>query len=338
MELENRKKIVHIFQQNPTWSHSSIAKEAKVSRRTVSGVIKRFKNSSTVVRAEGSGPKPATRDTELVKKVKRSVKQNPGLSLRDREKKIGTSHTSVRNALKKAGLKSFKAIKVPNRNEKQKKAVKKRSRKLYDEVLTKFNGCLIIDDETYVKLDQGQVPGQKFYVSDKRLNVPDKFKFIQLEKYGKKVLIWQTVCSCGLKSRSFATCATLNSDLYIEECLEKRLLPFIRSHDSPVMFWPDLASCHYSRKTLSWYETNEVNFIPKECNPPNTPEFRPIEQYWAIVKKIFKKTRAAITNEQEMSRIWNTCSQKVNQRVVRIMMTSIKRKVRKYLRTGELKN
>ena len=35
-----------------------------------------------------------------------------------------------------------------------------------------------MDDETYVKMDFKQIPGQKFYVASKHLNVADKFKFL----------------------------------------------------------------------------------------------------------------------------------------------------------------
>ena len=33
------------------------------------------------------------------------------------------------------------------------------------------------------------------------------------------------------------------------------------------------------------YEQNDVNFMPKIANPPNCPELRAIEIYWAIIKQ-----------------------------------------------------
>ena len=46
----------------------------------------------------------------------------------------------------------------------------------------------------------------------------------------------------------------VNSDIYLNECLEKRLVPFICEHrsDSNYFFWPDLAGCHYSKHTIAW--------------------------------------------------------------------------------------
>lgn len=67
----------------------------------------------------------------------------------------------------------------------------------------------------------------------------DKFKFVKREKYCKKFMIWQAICSCGLKSDNI-----------------------------PVKFWPDLASCHYSKLTLKWYEEIGVDLVKKHENPP----------------------------------------------------------------------
>lgn len=336
MELDNRKKILNKYLENPNQSYSMIAKSIQLPKSTVFDVISRYKKTLTVDRAPKTKDTSAFRNKILTSKIKRSVIQNPGLSLRQRAVKYGTSHETVRRILKKSKLRIYRAIKIPNRNDLQNLKAKKRCRKLYDNVLTKFKGCLILDDETYVKVDQNQVPGQKFYVANKRLNVPDKYKFIKLDKYGKKLMIWQAICSCGLKSRAFVTSSTLTSDVYIQECLEKRLLPFIKKHNVPTIFWPDLASCHYSRKTMEWYRQNSIEVITKEMNPPNTPELRPIERYWAIVKRIYKGTRCSIKNEKSMQYAWNSCAAKVDRSVVHKMMASIKKKALQFIRNGEI--
>ena len=66
--------------------------------------------------------------------------------------------------------------------------------------------------------------------------------------------------------------------------LQARLLRFYRSHDVPCLFWPDLASCHYSKKTEEWYNSRDIKFIPKSLNPPHCPQFHPIEKFWGIGK------------------------------------------------------
>lgn len=335
-DFENRQKIVHKFNENPTWSHSMIAKSIGIPKSTVGNVLRRFKETLTIERKKGQGRKSGPANKNLHQKIIRSFKQNPGLSNRKRAERLQTSEWTVRKTKLRGGYTSYKSIKIPNRNEKQSSVVKTRARRLYNKVLTKFNGCLIIDDETYVKVDQKQIPGQTFYVAKKRLDVPNKYKFVQVCKFGKKLLIWQAICSCGMKSKAFVTATTLTSNLYMKECLEKRLIPFIKRHKSSVKFWPDLASCHYSNATLGWYQENKVDLIPKGMNPPNVPEFRPIEKFWAIGKRKFKATRRTIRNEKDMLFAWTEAVNKIESSTVRTMMGTIKTKVRKFIRTGEI--
>ena len=69
-----------------------------------------------------------------------------------------------------------------------------------------------------------------------------------------------------------STAVAINTSIYINECLEKRLLPFIRKYhgDFNYLFWPDLASSHYSKGSLNWMD-EYVNYVDKEFNPPNVP-------------------------------------------------------------------
>lgn len=84
-----------------------------------------------------------------------------------------------------------------------------------------------------------------------------------------------------MKTKPYIAQGTINA----QNCLKERLLPFIRKHNSPVIFWPDLASCHHANAVMEWYENEGVNVVPKECNPPKSPEIRPIETYWALIKR-----------------------------------------------------
>ena len=61
----------------------------------------------------------------------------------------------------------------------------------------------------------------------------------------------------------------INSNIYINECLSQRLLPFIQKHHSDFnyLFWPDLAVAHYSKETIAWMDEN-FYFVDKGSNPP----------------------------------------------------------------------
>ena len=123
-----------------------------------------------------------------------------------------------------------------------------------------------------------------------------KFKYTKDDKFAKKALIWQAICSCGKKSAPYTSQSTLSGQIYVKECLQKRLLPLIKSHNNRPVFWPDLALIHYSKLAMEWYKKNNVKFVPKAENPPNCPELRVLEKYWAIIKRKMKKTKKLCRN------------------------------------------
>ena len=144
--------------------------------------------------------------------------------------------------------------------------------------------------------------GYEFYVADARGNVAEKFRVQKISKFPKRILVWQAICTYGLRSSSYITKGFVNTEVYIKECLQKRLLPFLKKHEVCKFFWPDLATCHYSKKAIEWYQINKVQFVPKEVNPPNCPELRPIERYWALVKKHLKTTKGSAENENDFGK------------------------------------
>ena len=54
--------------------------------------------------------------------------------------------------------------------------------------------------------------------------------------------------------------------------------------DDDLVFWPDLASAHYAKIVLGYLKEKMVEIAPREDNPPNLPECKPIENYWSILR------------------------------------------------------
>ena len=67
---------------------------------------------------------------------------------------------------------------------------------------------------------------------------------------------------------------------FVNKCLEKRLLPFIHKYHGSFnyLFWPDLASSHYSKDSLNCMD-EYVNYVDKKSNPPNVAQARPIKTF-----------------------------------------------------------
>lgn len=281
----NRKLIITKFLDNPSLSQRQIARELKLPQSTVSDVIRRYKATQSVKRKRSGGRKPGILNQSLASKVVKYSKKNPNASIREMSQKFSASRSWVHKVLVSNNLKAYRVQKCANRNDQQALRAKSRARKLYDDYLRGKKRCIVMDDESYVIADFKQLPGRAFYRSIRRFDVARKFKYQFLTKFPKKYMVWQAICTCGERSAAYIAKGSLKADVYIKECLTKRLLPFLNKHDPKPLFWPDLASIHYSRATLDWYDVNQVEFVPVDSNPPNCPHLRPIETYWALIKQ-----------------------------------------------------
>lgn len=260
------------------------------------------------------------------------IEKNIAVSARDIAKKFNTSKSNVQQIKKINNIKTYKKQKCAKRTKKQQNTAITRSRKLYEKLCQLSESCVVMDDESYFKYDFSTLAGPQFYNARDKDSVPDADKLIFIEKFGRKVLVWQAICQCGKRSRPLFFEGSINTDVYVNQCMKKGLLPFLKSHNKSTLFWPDLATCHYAGKTLSWYRENNVNFLEKAINPPNVPQLRPIERYWALVKNILRKKGKSATTLQNFSNLWKSASRKVTDRTVQKLMAPIKRKVRLFSR------
>ncbi|XP_065656798.1 uncharacterized protein LOC136082208 [Hydra vulgaris] len=119
--------------------------------------------------------------------------------------------------------------------------------------------------------------------------------------------MWIAISDRGMSEPLFRTskAVAINSSIYINECLEKRLLPFIHKYhgDFNYLFWPDLASSHYSKDSLNWMD-QYVYYVDKESNPPNVSQARPIENFWGhLAQKVYEGDWQASTEQVLIDRI-----------------------------------
>jgi hypothetical protein len=52
-----------------------------------------------------------------------------------------------------------------------------------------------------------------------------------------------------------------------------------------ILFWPDLATCHYKGIVQDYLRAKNVEFVQKKDNPPNVPQARGIEKFLALCKR-----------------------------------------------------
>lgn len=214
--------------ESPEKNGNQIAKSLKMHAQTVNRVLKNYKENLTIERKTRTTKKKRRKTSKLAAKILVYYKSNPGISGRSLARKLSCSESYIRKVRKIHNLGSFRVKKVPHRTNTQLKIARFRARKLYEGLLKKLRqncGCVLMDDETYLKFSLRQMPGRNYYVSKIRGQVDPRFKYIQCDKFAKKAMIWQAICTCGMTSSSFITMSTMRSENYLKDCLKKGILP-----------------------------------------------------------------------------------------------------------------
>lgn len=273
---------------------------------------------------------PPKSHQELEEKVLKAIKSDRTLSVR--KLMCGCSVGTVHKIKVKNGIKSLKKKKVPKKSIKQEERAKLRAGRLYRFLVKQKERCIMMDDETYAFLDTQLALHTQFYMAGPGEQVPIEERVIPTGKFEKKALIWQAICSCGKKTTILYTLGTVTSAVYVMECIKKRLLALARAHDEPPLFWPDLASVHYAKDTLKILEELNIEIVPKELNPPNSPELRPIEKYWALCKRQLFEQGGVAENLGEFKKMWARAAKKVPEDVVQTLMRGVLAKIRLYYR------
>ena len=89
-------------------------------------------------------------------------------------------------------------------------------------------------------------------------------------------------------------------------------------------------SCAFKNFALN---SNNIAFVPKDLNPSNCPQARPIEKFWAICKKAYSKTSITSKIIKQFTRIWIKVSFSVAERSAQTLMAGVRR-VLKDIRTN----
>ena len=144
-QLNNRKKVLEIFLQNPTYSHLKIAKLSKVAKSSVVDILRRQKETQIIERKRGSGRKKVFVDKNKLNSIIRSITTNPYQSQRYLAKTFECSCFLVRKALKSNGLKAYTKTKIPIRSINGELKAIHRARKLV-KLFNRESLCIIEDN------------------------------------------------------------------------------------------------------------------------------------------------------------------------------------------------
>jgi transposase len=278
-----------------------------MSSRGIYKLLRRYEEDGTVDRRPGSGRTPVKLPRRLRNRLVKAAVGRIGQSTRKLARKFNISKSYVAKTLNSEGIIYKKRKDAPKVTADQNVRQADRVHLLAEFCRQKKKTEFVLDDEAYFTLTGAQNEG--FYVHQDDVNdIPDSIRLKYRQKFGPKVLLWAAVSKRGVSSLCLrpSRSEALNASIYIRECLQEHLLPYLKEKypKGHYVFWPDLASCHYAKATLEWLNAKKIPFITKDMNPPNAPQIRPIERFWAHLKgKVYESGWTAENEDQLMRRI-----------------------------------
>ncbi|XP_050500958.1 uncharacterized protein LOC126880924 [Diabrotica virgifera virgifera] len=257
-----------------------------ISVSTIYQTIKECENGIPYLNLPKSG-RPRVLTPAREQRLIQSMENQLGKSLRNVGRRYNVSRMTVSRTISRNNLKRYKRKKAPKYIPTQLEKIPRCCRALRR---IHFPGkILIMDDEKYFTLSNSEMKGNDGFYTRNVQDAPDEVRFKGKVKFADKILVWCAISEAGVSQPFVGRVRgeALNADIYIDRCLTK-LVQFINTHHSndEIIFWPDLASCHYARRTTDWLTAQNINFVPKRDNPPNVPQARPIEEFWAVLSRM----------------------------------------------------
>jgi transposase len=336
-KINLRLSIYNLVGRMPKRDIVDIYREQNISKSTIYRTIKECEEGIPCVNLPKSG-RPRVLNQLRQGRLIQAAKHKIGISQRKLARKFNVGKTTVFRTLSSDNIVFRKRRKAPKYTEAQLERIPRCCRTLRR--VHFVNKLIVMDDEKYFTLSNSEMKGNDGFYTDNYQNVPDDVRFKNKKKFEDKILVWCAISEAGFISQPYIGVVrgeALNAERYIQRCLSK-LRRFLNTHhaDDEIMFWPDLATCHYSRITRDWYEANNINFVPKVDNPPNLPQARPIEEFWAILSRKIYNNGWEAQNEEQLRRRISRKIREIDAVVVQRMMQRVRGKLRQIENNGPL--
>lgn len=193
-----------------------------------------------------------------------------------------------------------------------------------------------MDDESYFTLAHTSINGNGIFYTSNINQTTSSVKYMPVEKFQKKLLVWLCFSENGVSEPFFVPSGlAVNQHVYLD-IIKRKLIPFIDKYhsDDNYLFWPDLASAHYSKLVKGFLRDKKMNFVERSDNPPNLPECRPIENFWSILKgKVYEGNWQAENLAKLQTRI-KYCLGKIDPKLIQSLAQSIPSLVDNIRRNG----
>lgn len=339
-ENDRREMVARFYQQNKDQGKSYTVKhfeKMNLSRSTTYDIINRIVQKIPIARKQRKTPAISKIDRNMKKRLKNLVENRTGVSQKKLAQKFNVVQSTISYNIQKLGIRYRKRKTVPKNTLAQQLRQQERVCRLHETLLRGFDMKNVIqDDESYFTLDGISMPGNVGYYTGAG-DAPPEVKFRGKSKFPTRILVWAAISPLAITKIFIAKdYTTINGQLY-QNILKKYLLPFIDDHytaRSDVLFWPDLASAHYAKYVLEFLENENIRIVAKVENPPNLPQIRPIERFWALLKmKVYENNWSASNKNQLAARIHQKAKE-IDQESLARLYSGLRGKIRTGARDG----
>ena len=88
-------------------------------------------------------------------------------------------------------------------------------------------------------------------------------------------------------------------------------------------------SSHFTlwKKVTDYLHMKNIDFVPKIANPPNVPQLRPIEKFWAICKSKYSKLKDKPNTLRKFKGRWKKISQEVGENAEKNLMRKLRKNI-----------
>ena len=223
--------VENFYKKNQNLQDCELAKAFQamgLSRATSYRKVRRLRVGAPL-RKQGSGRPAKIATANNIKIIEQNFKNRDGCSQRKVAKQIKSTQPYVSYILKKyTNIRCYKKIKKPKRTAAQLRVIRPKCRKMYKMYK---NRDYVIDGESYFTLDNSDLAGNDMFYSDDINSCSDNIKYKLVEKFAPKLLVWIAMCPRGASEIYIVPKnLSINQDIYMQECLSKRLLPMLRKH------------------------------------------------------------------------------------------------------------
>ena len=310
-----------------------------IPKSTIYEILDRLERTGSVVRKRGSGRKAVKMDRRKREALRRAVDHKTGISQRELAVRFGCNQSYISRTIRRLKIMCRKRVKVPKyKDDAAIREARKRCRKLYNLYKTLD---FVIDDEKYFGLTGFQMSGNRNYYSSNRDRTPSSVATYSKKKFEPKVMLWIAISPKGLSTPVLTSGRSMSvtSSTYITRCLNPVLVPFLQEKypNGGYIFWPDKASSHYARATCSFLDGRGVNYVPKDVNPTEVPQCRPIEDFFGVLAgHVYRKNWVARDTEALKRRI-RTCIWRISPETVQVTAQAVRKRLLKAYRLGIFK-